>query len=256
MRAVLFSPHPDDIAISMGGFAAFLAKAGVETEMALVTDGSESMIPASVLEEHGWREGLPAFDQRDLRGRIRVAEARKEARRLGFEPGAVRLLKRQRWFSGHRTPAAFLNEDLSLRDVSAFEPGVLDSDAVAEIASLIDGEDFCAAPDPNDRLIMHRVVTELVERARGEAPLMTYECLSTIEPSGSGFIFGFGEELMGPKCDAIRAHVSMAERRRQFGGYSNPGREPYDVIVKRANAELARSLSLEFPYAERYGWRP
>jgi LmbE family N-acetylglucosaminyl deacetylase len=254
LRAVLFSPHPDDIAISMGAFAAFLAQARVETSVVLATDGSESLVPASVLERYGWTPEMPPAEQRALRGRIRVAEALEEATRLGFGPVAVRLLKRQRWFTEHRTPAEFLNADLSLRDVSRFEPGPVDKEAAEEIREAIGDNTICAIPDPNDRLRMHRIVTELVMQVRGRASLLTYECLSTIEPTGSQIVFGFGDELLNVKCRAIRAHVSMAERRRQFGGYSNPGTEPYDAIVTRRNAGLARTQGLDFPYAERYGW--
>jgi hypothetical protein len=59
---------------------------------------------------------------------------------------------------------------------------------------------------------------------------------------------------MERKCAAILEHRSMLERRKQFGGYSNPGTEFYDAIVRRKNAVLARTLGLPQPYAERVGW--
>ena len=143
-----------------------------------------------------------------------------------------------------------------MRDVSRFEPGPIDDAAIEEIRETIGGgeDTICAIPDPNDRLWMHRIIPDLVMRTHGRANLLTYECLSTIEPSVPQMLFGFVEELMAVKCHAIRAHESMAERRRQFGGYSNPGTQGYDEIVRRRNAELARKRGLDFPYAERYGW--
>ena len=258
MKLLLFAPHPDDIAISMGGLAALLAQGGSGgVTVVLATDGSESLVPASVLEKHGWGPSLPPEQQRELRGRIRVAEAEEEVARLGFSRGVVRLMEHQRWATEHRTPREFLYDDLSLKDVTRFVPGPIDEEAAEEVRELIgDGEDIiCAVPDANDRLLMHRIVTELVSGVRGHAGLLTYECLSTTAPSVPQILFSFGEDLMTVKRHAIRAHESMAERRRQFGGYSNPGTEGYDEIVERKNSELARSYGCDFPFAERYGWQ-
>ena len=237
----------------MGALASLLA--GADVTIILVTDGSESRVPSSVLAEHGWKPEMSAAEQRTLRGRIRLEEAREEAERLGYDRGVVRLLVEQRWFIGHETPPECLHPDLSLREVAGFRPGPIDAAAREEIRSAMVGASICAAPDPNDRLRMHRIVTELVSAARGGAALLTYECLSTVEVTGPQILVGFGEELMERKRRALCAHRSMIERRRQFGGYSNPGTEGYDVIVPRRNAELARRHSLEMPYAERYGWR-
>lgn len=255
MALLLFSPHPDDIAIAMGGFAALLAVGGSDgVTVVLATDGSESMIPQNVLERHGWHAGMPPEEQRALRGRIRVAEAAEEIVRLGFDRGVVRLLEHQRWASEHRTPPEHTHDDLSLRDVYRFEPGPVDAEAAEEIRALVDDDSICFVPDPNDRLIMHRIVTDLVMRVRGKARVLTYECLSTVEPTGPQFAVSFGEELMAMKCHAILAHESMIERRRQFGGYSNPGTESYDQIVRRVNGELAGSIGCGFPFAERFGY--
>jgi LmbE family N-acetylglucosaminyl deacetylase len=258
LKLLLFAPHPDDIAISMGGLVALLAQGGADgITVVLATDGSESLVTANVLEKHGWNPSMPPHQQRALRGRIRVAEAEEEAERLGFHRGIVRLLEHQRWATEHRTPREFLYDDLSLKDVAKFVPGPIDDEVTEEIRGLIGSgeETICAVPDANDRLLMHRIVTELVSRVRGNAGLLTYECLSTVAPSVPQFLFTFGEELMAVKRHAVRAHESMAERRRQFGGYSNPGTEGYDEIIERKNSELARSNGSDFPFAERYGWQ-
>jgi hypothetical protein len=238
----------------MGALAAVLS--GAKVAIVLVTDGSESLVPENVLRENGWEPEMSPPAQRALRGRIRVQEAIEEARGLGYEPGTVRVMTRQRWFTDHRTPPDCLHPDLSLRDVAGFVPGAVDTDARDEFYGLLTGASLCAAPDSNDRLLMHRVVTQLVAETRGATPLLAYECLSTIEPTGPQILFGFGEELMTVKRRAISAHRSMTERRRQFGGYSNPGKDSYEEIVCRRNAALAREHSLEMPFAERYGWLP
>jgi LmbE family N-acetylglucosaminyl deacetylase len=253
-RLILFSPHPDDIAISMGALAAWAA-GRVPATIVLMTDGSEAQLPDHVTEQHVARTA-PVEEKRRVRGSIRCQEAAREAAALGFDPSVVRLLERQSWFLDHRTPAGCMNEDLSLRDVNAFVPGPVDDRAIEEIRSVIGfGDDtICAVPDPNDRLTMHRLTTQLVSLNRGESRLMTYECLSTIEVSGPQTVFAFDEELMHRKCTAIFQHRSMLERRKHFGGYSNPGTEFYDVIIRRKNAALARELGFPQPYAERFGW--
>jgi LmbE family N-acetylglucosaminyl deacetylase len=253
-RLILFAPHPDDIAISLGGLAAWAA-GRVPATIVLMTDGSEARLPEHVTDGYVG-PNAPAEERRRARGRIRVQEAVLEAAALGFDAQAVRLLERQTWFRAHRTPAGYLSGDLSLRDVNGFVPGPVDDDAAGEVRQAIgSGEStICAVPDPNDRLTMHRVTTRLVAENRGHARLMTYECLSTIEVTGPQTAFGFGEDLMRRKCQAILAHQSMLERRKHFGGYTNPGTEFYDAIVRRKNRALARELGLAHPYAERFGW--
>ncbi len=265
-RLVLVSPHPDDVGISAGALAAVAARGGVPATIVLATDGSEARLPASVLRRHGWNAAMSAVEQRALRGAIRVAEARTEAARLGLGESAVVLLKNQRWFTAHRTPREYLHADLSLRSVDGFRPGPLDEGAVAELRDLLPrrpgGLVVCAAPDPLDKLLMHRLVTALLVRAlrslratdRAAYALVTYECLSTAEWSAPITTYlGFERDVMRAKRHAIRAHRSMYERRKRFGGYSNPGRADYDAVVVRANADLAARAGLPFPFAERYG---
>jgi hypothetical protein len=59
---------------------------------------------------------------------------------------------------------------------------------------------------------------------------------------------------MDRKLSAILEHVSMRQRRKHFGGYTNPGTQFYDVIVREKNRALSRQLGLTAPYAERFGW--
>jgi LmbE family N-acetylglucosaminyl deacetylase len=253
-KLILFSPHPDDIAISLGGLAAWSA-GRVATTIVLMTDGSEAQMPKHVTRGHV-ADDAPVEEKRWARGNIRVREAAQEAIALNFDPSVVRLLNRQSWFSRHRTPAEYMNDDLSLLDVNGFVPAPIDDDAIAEVREVIgsDEDTICVVPDLNDRLTMHRVTTRLVTENRGKARLITYECLSTVEVTGPQTVFGFDECLMRRKCEAVLAHQSMIERRKHFGGYMNPGTEFYDVIVRRKNKALACELGLEHPYAERFGW--
>jgi LmbE family N-acetylglucosaminyl deacetylase len=250
----LFSPHPDDIAISMGAFAAWAAP-HVPVTIVLMTDGSEAQLPEHVLASHIDRYSTVEEKQR-ARGMIRVQEAKREAMALGFNANVVHLLERQSWFLQHRTEANYMNPDLSLRDVNGFVPGPVDQHAVAEIRDIIGSGRgiICAVPDSHDRLVMHRITTQLVADNRGEARLLTYECLSTIDVTGPQTAFLFNEDLMDRKCAAILEHRSMRERRKHFGGYTNPGTESYDVIVREKNRALAGGLGLTSPFAERFGW--
>ena len=240
----------------MGAFAAW-ASPRVPVTIVLMTDGSEAQLPEHVVERHITCNADVGEKQR-TRGMIRVQEAKREAVILGFDSNVVRLLDRQSWFLRHRTPAEYMNPDRTLRDANGFEPGPVDEHAIAEIRDIIGSGAgiICAVPDPNDRLTMHRMTTHLVAENRGDARLLTYECLSTIDVTGPQTVFPFDEDIMDRKCAAILQHDSMRERRKQFGGYTNPGTEFYDVIVREKNRMLARDLGLTAPYAERFGWNP
>ena len=248
---LVFAPHPDDAAISAGALISQAAEMGTQVTVVLVTDGSEARLPETFLSRHGWTREMAPDQARTLRGRIRVAESVEEATRLGA--GVVHLEK-QSWFREHRTPAEFLNEDLSLSEVDRFVAGPIDGsgDEIAVVIRAAGSDCLCAAPMPGDRLEMHRIVTELVVRAGKR--VLGYECLSTVEIEGELLALPFDEARMAVKCHAILAHESMRARRQEFGGYSNPGCEFYDAIVRRKNGDSARELGLQAPYAERYVW--
>jgi LmbE family N-acetylglucosaminyl deacetylase len=250
---VVVSPHPDDAAISAGALLAEAVSMGIPVTILLVTDGSEARLPEPFLSEQGWSADMAPEAVRDLRGRIRTAEALEEALRLGVPAVDVILLRNQRWFRDHRTPSENMHPDLSLRDVDRFVPGPIEEAAVNEIRAWIPDGALCLAPCPDDRLVMHRIVTDLVLRAASRR-VLGYECLSTVSLREQHLALPFDEDRMLIKCHAILAHASMRERRRAFGGYTNPGTEFYDAIVRRKNASDAQELSLGAPYAERYAW--
>jgi hypothetical protein len=67
---ILFSPHPDDIAISMGALAAWAAPR-VPVTIVLMTDGSEAQLPEHVLElpiHQNATVGKTASQRYDARG--------------------------------------------------------------------------------------------------------------------------------------------------------------------------------------------
>jgi len=238
----------------MGALAAWAASR-VPVTIVLMTDGSEAQLPEHVLQTH-IHQNATVQEKQQARGMLRVQEAMREAIALGFDSNVVHLLNRQSWFLQHRTPAGYMNPDWTLREVNGFMPGPIDEHAIAEIRNIIGSGSgiICAVPDPNDRLAMHRITTRLVSENRSNAGLLTYECLSTIDVTGLQTAFAFDEDLMDRKLSAILEHRSMRERRKHFGGYTNPGTEFYDAIVREKNRALARELGFAAPYAERFGW--
>ena len=265
---IVFSPHPDDLSISMGGFVILAARAGIPINSILLTNGSEAIIPDGFLHQHGWHPRMSVTEVCRLRGEIRLREAQEEAIRLGLKRDSVILLKKQNWFDSHRTPLEAMNADGSIKDVSHFKPGPLDLDSLDEICLLFEKFNgikvFCAIPCLNDKQLMHRLTTILVLRALSSLPqhrlknynLLIYKCLSTYkwEPDAYHRVVGFDENIMKRKCHAIMANESMKSRREVIGGYANRGREFYDTIIRKENAETARHFKLRNSFAECFKW--
>jgi LmbE family N-acetylglucosaminyl deacetylase len=266
-RLLLFAPHPDDICISAGALSILACEAGIETQMILVTDGSESKIPEHVLRQYGWNDDWSPKRTRDLRGEIRLAEAKEEARHLGLKSSSVQLLRHQNWHTYHQTPDSAMNPDLSIQDVSKYSPSPLDAEAVREIVEVIQASRSMPLslvfPDPNDKLTMHRTVSGLVSLALSQVlssstiscSLLLYRCLSSFPRNyfGTRLFLEFEQKTVERKLRAIQAHVSMKERRRLYGGYSSTSSEFYDEIVLKWNKEIANSHFLSNSYAEEYG---
>jgi hypothetical protein len=147
---------------------------------------------------------------------IRVEEAMREAVVLGFDSNIVHLLDQRNWFLQHRTPAGYMNADCTLRDVNGFKPGPIDEHAIAEIRDIIGSgiRVIRAVPDPNDRLAMHRITTRVVTENRGNAGLLTYECLSTIDehPTPSKVLRPDSRALRGNACKWCYIHLGGRSR--------------------------------------------
>jgi len=69
-RLILFSPHPDDIAISMSALAAWAAPR-VPVIIVLMTDGSEAQLPQHVLQAR-IRHDATTREKQQARGMMRV----------------------------------------------------------------------------------------------------------------------------------------------------------------------------------------
>ena len=248
----------------MGGFVISAARDGIPISSILVTNGAEAVIPHAFLAQHGYHAKLTTPEICRLRGAVRVSEAREEAHRLGLSDGSVILLQKQTWFTEHRTPDNALNSDGSLCDVDRFKHGPLKSESIYEIQELLNNAKgsniLFAVPAPHDRQLMHRITTALVVKALSLLPdidfkrfkLLIYKCLSTTKwkESENHIAIGFGEEIMSRKCFAINANESMKTRRKIIGGYSNKGRDFYDVIIRSKNSADAQKYKLKEPYAE------
>jgi LmbE family N-acetylglucosaminyl deacetylase len=260
----IFSPHPDDISIAMGGFVILASRVNIPIHIYLMSDGSEAVIPESFLLKNMYGLHKDACHPKQLRGHIRVREAEEEARRLGLPEGAVTLLTKQSWFDDHQTPSDALNDDGSLRDVNRFKAGPVSPESIEEIHDIIrsarGNNVFCAVPSPFDQQLMHNLTTALVIKALSmcnasyveHLNLLLYKCLSTQkwQVSESSFVLGFGNEIMELKCHAINANQSMKARREIIGGYANKGNLFYDTIVREENAASACEYKMKDAYAE------
>lgn len=268
-QVIIFSPHPDDISIAMGSFVILSVLSGIPIKSILMTNGSEAVIPDVFLNKFGWHTQMSVSELCRLRGDIRFKEAQEEAIRLGLPRESVILLKKQGWHKFHRTPIEAMNADGSIKDVDKFKPGPIDSESLDELCQLFrkfaGKRVLCAIPSPYDRQMMHRFTTVLVLKALSTLPLhhlktyslLIYKCLSTenweIDVTHHR-VLGFNEKTMTRKCHAIMANKSMKSRREIMGGYSNSGKEFYDTIIRKENAENARHFKSRNSFAECYQW--
>jgi len=264
---VVFAPHPDDSAISCGALIALSVRAGLHVTIVLVTDGSEAHIPVDFLAQYGWHASWSATDTRALRGRIRVQEGYEEGRRFGLVDASVRLLREQTWHTLHATPLESMTDDLCLRNVADYKAAPLEQTAIAEVSELLesfpsDAPMVVAVPDPNDRLLMHRITVQIVSTSLSRRvdlcarihTLLLYSCLSSNGETSVGerVLVGFDEATMRQKEHAIRAHMSMRARRRKYGGYDSGSQEFYDSLIRRVNHSTAETAHVEAEFAEQY----
>ena len=171
-RVIIFSPHPDDDVISMGGTFHRLVQQGHDVHVAYETSGNVAVYDDVVLQnidtarEMGfgdiYDEVKEIIDSKksgnpeprrllDIKGAIRRAEARAACRTLGLDD---------------RTNAHFLN--LPFYETGGIKKGELtkkDIDIVVELMQTIKPHQIYAAGDLTDPHGTHRVCIEAVLRA-------------------------------------------------------------------------------------------
>lgn len=171
-RVIIFSPHPDDDVISMGGTFNRLIEQGHDVHVAYQTSGNVAVYDDVVLQnidtarEMGFGDiyneikevidtkvpGMPEPRRLlDIKGAIRRAEARAACRTLGLDD---------------RTNAHFLN--LPFYETGGIKKGELtekDIDIVAELMQQVKPHQIYAAGDLTDPHGTHRICVEAVLRA-------------------------------------------------------------------------------------------
>lgn len=242
-RILCFSPHPDDISISMGALAYVTWLRGGQVEMVLMTNGSEALIPDDFLISN--TIFYPQYGNTAVnRGKIRVDEASREATILNIKK--LFLLEKQTWHTRHLTPSIYLDGNEALLDVFKYVPNQITLEAIEECAAVIEGSEektIVALPFINDKLIMHSITTNIVLHAidllylKGKhVDVLFYFCLSTNDIATPLLRLYFDEEIMQIKSNAINAHISMKRRREVQGGYANGGVIFYDEILRKENS--------------------
>jgi glucosamine-6-phosphate deaminase len=171
-RVIIFSPHPDDDVISMGGTFNRLVQQGHDVHVAYQTSGNVAVYDDVVLQnidtarEMGFgdiyediksiidskKTGMPEPRRLlEIKGAIRRAEARAACRTLGLDD---------------RSNAHFLN--LPFYETGGIKKGELtekDIDIVVELMQKIKPHQIYAAGDLTDPHGTHRVCVEAVLRA-------------------------------------------------------------------------------------------
>ncbi len=171
-RVIIFSPHPDDDVISMGGTFHRLVKHGHDVHVAYQTSGNVAVYDDVVLQNVDTARELGFGDRYDevksiiankkkdepepralldLKGAIRRAEARSACRSLGLDD---------------RTNAHFLN--LPFYETGGVKKGELsdrDVEIIVELLEKIQPHQVYVAGDLTDPHGTHRVCTEAVFEA-------------------------------------------------------------------------------------------
>ncbi|MBP3382516.1 MAG: glucosamine-6-phosphate deaminase [Tidjanibacter sp.] len=171
-RVIIFSPHPDDDVISMGGTFHRLVKHGHDVHVAYQTSGNVAVYDDVVLQNVDTARELGFGDRYDevkhiiankkkdepepralldLKGAIRRAEARAACRSLGLDD---------------RTNAHFLN--LPFYETGGIKKGELgekDIEIIVELLEKIQPHQVYVAGDLTDPHGTHRVCTEAVFEA-------------------------------------------------------------------------------------------
>ncbi len=181
-KIIIFSPHPDDDAIGMGGTIMELVKNGNKVLCVYITSGVST------------RNAVKGDMSIEEKENIRRKEAEQASKVLG-------------------TNIHFLN-------LSYFHGLIEKKEHIEKITKLLEKEKpyIVFVPHPHERHPTHKASTSIVLRAlkRSYLPnldaIWFYEIMTPIRTPNT--IITFDEEIMEKKIEAIKAHESQIERRR------------------------------------------
>ena len=182
-KIIIFSPHPDDDAIGMGGTIIELVKNGNNVLCVYLTSGVSA------------RNAVKGDMYVEEKEKIRRIEAEQASKLLGTNIHFINLP----YFHG-----------LTVKNEGNIE----------KIIKLLEKEnpDVVFVPHQHERHPTHKASTSIVLRAlkRSDLPnldeIWFYEIVTPI--STPNIIITFGEAVMAKKIEAIKAHESQMERRR------------------------------------------
>jgi LmbE family N-acetylglucosaminyl deacetylase len=181
-KIIIFSPHPDDDAIGMGGAIIELVKRANKVLCVYLTSGVSA------------RNAVKGDTSVEEKEKIRRTEAEQASKILGMN-------------------IRFLN-------IPYFHGLTVKNEHIEEIIKLLEKEnpDVVFVPHQHERHPTHKASTSIVIRALKRCDLTNlneiwfYEIVTPIRTPNT--IITFGEEVMDKKLEAIRAHDSQIERRR------------------------------------------
>jgi LmbE family N-acetylglucosaminyl deacetylase len=181
-KIIVFSPHPDDDAIGMGGTIIELVKNGNKVLCVYITSG--------VSARNAVKGDMPVEEKE----KIRRTEAERASKILGAN-------------------IHFLN-------IPYFHGLTVKNEHVEKIIKLLEKEnpDVIFAPHKHERHPTHKASMSIVLRALERCNLTNlneiwfYEIVTPIRTPN--IIITFGKEVMEKKIEAIKAHKSQIDRRR------------------------------------------
>jgi len=181
-KIIVFSPHPDDDAIGMGGTIIELVKNGNNVLCVYITSG--------VSARNAVKGDMPVKEKE----KIRRIEAESASRILGTSIHFLNLL----YFHGLKVKKEHIEEIIKLLEK--------------------ENPDVVFLPHQHERHPTHKASTSIALRALKRSNLTNlnelwfYEIVTPLRTPN--IIITFGEEVMEKKIEAIKAHESQIKRRR------------------------------------------
>jgi len=269
-RIVVFSPHPDDDVISMGGILRKLGENGNEITVAYQTSGNIAVFDFEVRRFLDFAERarpvLALADDRELAKRVAEVEARLASKNVG-DVDAATVLDLKRIIRETEAVSALRSVGLSRRnarflDLPFYQTGTVKKDPIGErdvdlTRAVLDEERpeiVFAAGDLSDPHGTHRMcleaVTRALERYTGPAPQLwlyrgAWQEWSLTE---ADVLVPISAEELRRKVLAIFKHQSQ----KDVAPFPGPDPREFWQRVEdrnRGTAELLRSLGLPAYYA-------